>query len=149
MEKIYFLFNVRIIYLYQKAIQVYLIVCKTIFIKATCFEFSLSKYALCFFLYNLLQYFFCFSYIFKELGILFLKYNYSEYDLLIMVFFRVFVTYRPWFACSNFFLKCACHSKFYNYYVKILIKTFFMKLSVISMYHFLRLRFCKSCFKYS
>lgn len=124
MEKIYFLFNVGIICLYEKAIQVYLIVYKRIFIKAICIEFSLSKYALCFFLYNLLQYFFCFSYIFKELGIFFLKYNYSEYDLLIMVFFRGFVTDRPWFAWSNFFLECACHSKFYNYMWRSWLKLF-------------------------
>ena len=64
------------------------------------FGFILSKYTLCSFSYDLLQYFFCFLYFFKELGVL-LKYNFSKYDLLVIAFLSAFVTYSAWFAHST------------------------------------------------
>ena len=47
----------------------------------------------------------------KEFGALFLKYNFSNYDLLIIAFLGVFVTKGAWFARHNFSFRGACSSK--------------------------------------
>ena len=47
----------------------------------------------------------------KEFGALFLKYNFSNYDLLIIAFLGVLVTKGVWFARHNFFFRGACSSK--------------------------------------
>ena len=67
----------------------------------TSFGFIFSKYALCSVLYNLLQQFSCVSYISLEFGVLFWKYYFSSYDLLILAFLSTFVTYNAWLARSN------------------------------------------------
>ena len=55
--------------------------------------------------------FFCFLYFFKELDVIFLKYNFSKYDLFITAFLSAFVTYDAWLARSNFFFRGASSSK--------------------------------------
>ena len=55
--------------------------------------------------------FFCFSCFFKELGVLFLKYKFSKYDLLIIAFLSAFLTYGAWVARSKFFFRGVCSSK--------------------------------------
>ena len=54
---------------------------------------------------------FLFLYFFKELGVLFLKHNFSKHDLLKVAFLSAFVTYAEWFGHGNFFFRGACLSK--------------------------------------
>ena len=54
---------------------------------------------------------FCFLYFFKELGALFLRCNFSKYDLLIIAFLSTFVTCGGWLARSYFFFRGPCSSK--------------------------------------
>ena len=55
--------------------------------------------------------FFVLLYFFKELGVLFLKYNFTKYDLLIIAFLSAFATYGARFARNNVFFRGACSFK--------------------------------------